>query len=110
MRDAAILELLEDELERRHLLLVGLAHHDRRIAGGQRTSRIGLEFDGAGAVEKGEAVAEKIDRSHVELNAHAVMPCLVRGVADRVLGTDRALPADDAGAGENGFEKGCFSA
>ena len=72
MRDAAILELLEDQLQRRHLLLVGLADDDRGVAGGERVRRVGLEFDRAGAIEEGEAVAEEIDGGDVELDAHAV--------------------------------------
>ena len=38
MRDAAIFELLEDQLQRRNLLLVGLAHHHRGVAGGRARS------------------------------------------------------------------------
>ena len=77
MRNAAILELLEDELQRRHLLLVGLAHHDRRVAGGERVGGVGLELDRARAIEEGETVAEKIDGRRVELDAHAVMARLL---------------------------------
>ena len=110
MRNAAILELLEDELQRRHLLLVRLAHHHRGVAGGERIRRVGLEFDRAWAIEEGEAVAEKIDGGDVELDAHAVMARLRRGIAHRIAVGHRPLAGDGAGARQYGFEKCRFSA
>ena len=105
MGNAAILELLEDQLERRNLLFVWLAHHDGGVASRERVGGVGLKFDRARAIEEGVAVAEEIDGGHVELDAHAVMPGFLRGVADGVLGRHGALPADGAGAGKDGFEK-----
>ena len=34
-----IIELLQDQLQRRHLLVVGLADHHRGIAAGERSAR-----------------------------------------------------------------------
>ena len=103
--NAAILELLEDQLQRRHALGIGLAHHDGRVAAGERERALMLEFDRAGAVDEGEVVAEEGDVGDVELDAHAVVAGFGGGVADRVLVGDRALARHGAGAGENGFEK-----
>ena len=64
-----------------------------------------LEFDGAGAVDEGEGVAEEADVGDVELDAHAVVAGFGRGVADRVLVGDLALSRHGAGAGEDGFQK-----
>ncbi len=85
MRDAAILELLEDELQRRHLLFVRLADDHGGVAGGERVGGVGLEFDRARTIEEGETVAEEIDGGDVELDAHAVMAGLLGGVAHGVL-------------------------
>ena len=62
MRDAAVLELLQDDLQRRDALGVGLADDDGRVARGQRERAFMLEFDGAGAVDEGEGVAEESRR------------------------------------------------
>ncbi len=110
MRNAAIFELLEDQLQRRNLLLVRLAHHHGGVASGQRVRRVGLKLDRAGAVEEGEAVAEELDGGGIELDTHAVMAGLLGGVAHRILGGRRALAGDGAGPGQNGLEKRGFSA
>ena len=60
--DAAVLELLEDDLQRRDALGVGLADDDGRIARGERERALVLELDGAGAVDEGEVVAEETRR------------------------------------------------
>src|SRR5262249_31742400 len=104
MRDAAIFELLENQLERRHLLFVRLAHHDGGIAGGERMGGIGLKLDPARAVEEGKAVAKKSDGGHVELDAHAVMAGLLRGVAERIAAPRGSLPSDGTGPRQDSFE------
>ncbi len=101
---AAIFELLEDQLQRRHLLLVRLADHDRRVARGERVHGVGLEFDRAWTIEEGEMIAEEIDGRHVELDAHAVMAGFVGCVAHRVLGSHGALAGNGAGSRQDGFE------
>ena len=110
MRNAAILELLKDELQRRYLLLVRLAHHDRCVAGRERVGSVGLKLDRTRAIEEGETVAEKIDGCRVELDAHAVMTRLIGSIADRISAGHRALAADRPGASEDGFEKRCLAA
>ena len=52
---------------------------------GERERAFVLEFDGAGAVDEGEVVAEECDVGDVELDAHAVVAGFGGGVADRVL-------------------------
>jgi hypothetical protein len=104
-RDAAVLELLEDQLQRRHALRVGLAHHDCRIAARQRQCAFMLEFDGARAVDEGEAVAQESHVRHVQLDAHAVIAGFGGCIADAVLVGYLALARNRAGAGENCFEE-----
>ena len=82
MGNAAILELFEDHLQRRHLLGVGLADDDGGIARRSTRARLVLEFDRAGAVEEGEVVAEEIGVGDIELDAHAVIAGFGRGIAD----------------------------
>ena len=81
MGDAAVFELLEDDLQRRDALGVGLADDDGRIAGRKGQRALVLEFDRAGAVDEGEVVAEKGDVGDVELHAHAVVARFWAGVA-----------------------------
>ncbi len=61
MRNALVLELLQDELQRRDFLRIRLAHDDRRIARREHISRIGLELDRARTVEECESITEKFD-------------------------------------------------
>jgi hypothetical protein len=65
-----------------------------------------LELDRAGAVDEGEAVAQKSVVGDVELDAHAVGAGLGGGVADVFLpSSHRALPRDRAGARQDGLEQ-----
>ena len=57
VRDAAILELLQDDLQRRHAAGIRLAHDHGRIARGQGERPFVLELDRAWAVDEGEIVA-----------------------------------------------------
>ena len=57
-----------------------------------------------------ELIAQEIDGRHIELDAHAVMAGLLRGIAERIPSRRRSLAGDGAGARENSFEKGCLSA
>ncbi len=104
-RDAAVLELLEDQLQGGHALGIWLAHHHGRVAARQRQRALVLELDGAGTVDEGEGVAEEADVGDVELHAHAVIAGLARGIADRVLVGNLALPRHRARAGKDGFQK-----
>ena len=51
-RNVLLLELAQDELQLRNLLLVQLADHDRRIDRGQRRAHVMDEFDRAGAIDE----------------------------------------------------------
>ncbi len=104
--DAAVLELLQEHLEGGDALGVGLGDDDGGVAGGESQSALVLKFDRAGAIDEGEAVAQKIHVGDIEADAHAVIAGFGRGVADGRLVGDGALARDGAGAGEDGFEKG----
>jgi hypothetical protein len=104
--NAPVLELLEDELQRRNALGIGLAHHDGGIACGQRQRALVLELDGARAIDESELVVEKGGVGDVELDAHAVVAGLGRGVAHGVLVGYLALARDGAGARQDRFQQG----
>ena len=104
--NAAVLELLEDQLQGRHALGIGLAHHDGGVAGRERERAFVLEFDRAGTIDEGEVVVDECRVGDVELDAHAVVAGLCGRHRRPCSCRDFALPRDGAGAGENGFEKG----
>ena len=104
MRNAAVLELLQDDLQRRDALRVRLAHDDGRVARGQRKRAFMLEFDGAGGVDESEGVTEESHVGAVEGDAHAVVASLGARVTDGRFVGDTAGPRDRTGAGEDGFE------
>ena len=105
-----VLERLQDDLQRRDLLLVGLGDDDGEIDAGE--DRLGLEgeFDRAGAIEEGEPVAHEVGLGDVDLDAHLMGARLGRGVADRVLLGDRSLPGDRPGPRQDRFEQGGLAA
>ena len=105
MRNAAILELLEYELERRYALGIRLADDHGSIAAGQYRIGLGLELDGARAVYESEAISQELHIGHVDLDAHAVIARFGHVVTDRVLVGDRPLARHGAGTGEDGFEE-----
>ncbi len=102
-RDVEVFEFAQDQLQLRHLLLVGLADDDRGVDRRQNAAHVVDEFDGAGAVEEGKAVAHEIGGGDGNLDAHFMMARFLAGVADRGARFDRALALHGAGAGENGF-------
>src|SRR5262249_14879432 len=57
--NAAVFKLLQDELQRRNALGVGLADYHRSIAAGERKRTLVLKFYGTGTVDERESVAEK---------------------------------------------------
>ena len=59
MRNAGIVELLQDDLQRRDALRIGLADDDGHIAGGKRESAFVRELDRAGTVDEGEISPRK---------------------------------------------------
>src|SRR5207253_258834 len=63
------------------------------------------EFDRAGTIDEGVAVAEKIGRGDRHLDAHVVVARLRTAVADAGARLHRALALDRSGARENCFEQ-----
>ena len=104
-RNVEVFELAQDELKLRHLLLVGLADHDGGIDRGQRGAHVMDEFDGAGAIDEGVAVAHELGGGDGELDAHLVMARLLGRIADGGAGLHRTLPLDRAGARQDRFEE-----
>ena len=104
-RNVEVFQLAQDQLQLRHLLLVGLADHDRGIDRGQRRAHVVDEFDRARTIDEGVAVAHEVGGGDGELDAHLVMARLLGGVADRGAGLHRALPLDRAGARQDRFEQ-----
>ena len=104
-RNIEVFELAQDQLQLRHLLLVGLAHHHRGIDRRQRRAHVVDEFDRAGTIDEGVAVAHEIGGGDRELDAHLVMARLLGGIADAGAGIHRALALDRAGAREDRFEQ-----
>ncbi len=109
-RDAEVFELAQDHAQRRQLALVRLADHDRRVAQRQDIARLMGEFDRAGKVDEGEAVAEIIDRGDIGLDAGRVGAGLGARIADRGAVAHRALARQGAGAGEETFEQSGLAA
>ena len=94
-----IVELLEDQLQRRHFLVVGLADDDRRVAAGERGARFLGEFDRARTIDEGEALVHELGGGDIELDAHAMCARFRRRIADRRLVGDLALALDGAECG-----------
>ena len=109
-RHAEVFEFAQDHAQRRQLALVGLADDDRRVAERQHVARLMREFDRAGQVDEGEAVAQIIDGSDIGFDAGGVGARLGAAVADRGAVAHRTLPRQGAGAGENAFEQGGLAA
>ena len=109
-RDAEILEFAQDDLQLRQLLLVRLADHHRGVDRRQRGAHVVREFDRAGAIDEGVAVAHEVGGGGGKADAHLVVAGLGAGVADRGSGIDAAGLGDGAGARQDGFEKCGFTA
>ena len=109
-RNAEILELAQDDLQLRQLLLVGLADHHRGIDRGKRGAHVVREFDRAGTIDEGVAVAHEIGGGGGEADAHLVVARLGAGIADRSSGIDAAGAADGARPRQYGFKKCGFTA
>ena len=68
------------------------------------------EFDRAGAIEEGEAVAHIIDAGDIGLDAHRMGARLGAGIADAGAFAHRTLARRAAAARQNGFQKAGFAA
>ena len=72
-RDLQLFELAQDQLQLRHLALVGLADDDGGVDRRQRRAHVVHELDRARAIDEGETVAEIIGGGEGELDAHPVV-------------------------------------
>ena len=105
MRNVLVFEFAQDQLQLRHLFLVGFADHDRRVDRRQHRAHVMNEFDRTGAIDKRVTVAHELSGGEGGLDTHLVLARFLAGVADGGAGIDRALARDRACARENGFEK-----
>ena len=108
-RNVEVFQLPQDQLKLRHLLLVGLADHDRGIDRGQRRAHVVGEFNRARTIDERVAVAHEGGGGDGQLDAHLVMARLLGGIADGGAGLHRALPLDRVGARQYRFEECGFS-
>jgi hypothetical protein len=104
MRNVLVFQFAQDQLQLRHLFLVGLADHDRGVHRREHGAHVMNEFDRAGAVDEGVAVAHEFGGGDRSLDAHLVGARFLAGVADRGARVYGALALDRAGAGENGLK------
>ena len=101
--NAEILELAQDDLQLRQLLLVRLADHDRGIDRGQRGAHVMRELDRAGTIDKGVTIAHEGGGGGGEADAHLVVARLGAGIADRSSGIDAAGITNGARSRQYGF-------
>ena len=80
----------------RQLALVGFADHDRGIDRRDRGAHVVREFDRAGTIDEGIAVAHEVGGGGGEADAHLVMAGLGAGIADGSSGFDAAGFGDGA--------------
>ena len=73
MRNVGVFEFAQNQLQLRHLLLVRFADNDGGIDRRQHAAHVVNEFDGAGAIDKGVAVAHELGGGEGRLDAHFVM-------------------------------------
>ena len=109
-RDLQLLQLAQDDLKLRQLLLVSLADHDRGVDGRKRGAHVVGELDGTGTIQEGVAVAHETRGGGSQANGHLVMTGLGRGVADGGSGVDAAGARDCARSRQDRFEKCGFTA
>jgi len=105
VRDAAILELFQDQLECRHALRIRLADDNRCIAGGQRGRALVLKFNRPRAVDEGELVPQILDIGDVQLDAHAVGACFWACVSNGRALCNASLSGNRAAACEDRFKE-----
>ena len=102
-RNAVVLKLTQDDLQLRQLLLVRFADHDRGIDRGQRGAHVMREFDRAGTIDEGVAVAHEGGGGGGEAHAHLVAARFGAGIADGSSGLDAAGSPDGAGSRQYGL-------
>ncbi len=101
VRNVVVFQFAQDQLQLRHLLLVGLADHDRGVDRRQRRAHVMNEFDRTGTIDKRVTVAHERGGGDRSLDAHLVAAGFLAGVADGGTRVHRALPLHRAGAGED---------
>jgi len=109
-RDLLSLNLPQNQLQLRNLLLVELAHDHSRIYRGKRRAHLVHELDRAGTIDEGVIIALETRSGDRELDAHLVVARFLAGIADAVARVHRPLPLDCAGPGENRFKQGRLAA
>ena len=72
VRHARRFELPQHQLQRRNLLLVGFADHDRHVGDGKHRLHLESKLDEARTVEEGIAIAQKFGVGSVEIDPHAM--------------------------------------
>jgi hypothetical protein len=110
VRNVEVFQFAQDQLQLRHLLLVGLADHDRGVDRRQRRAHVMDEFDRTRAIDKSVAVAHESRGGDRSLDAHLVLAGFLAGVADGSTRVHRALPLHRPGARENCFQQCGFAA
>lgn len=105
-----LLELAENDLQLRQLLLIGLANHDRSINRRQRGTHVVREFDRTGTIDKGVSVAHEGGGGGGQAHAHLVLARLGAGIADGGSGIDAAGSLDGARTRQDRFQKCGFTA
>ena len=103
--DLVVLQLAQNELQLRDLLVVHFAHDHRSIHRRQGGPHVMDKLDRTGTVDEGVGIAHEIRRGDRQLDAHAVVARLLAGVADSGTGVDCALALNRAGPRENCLEE-----
>ena len=104
-RNAGLLELAQDRPAGPAACARPPRNDDRRVAGGRDASHLVQEFDGAGAIDEGHALAHEVGGGDVRLDAMAVGARLGAAVADGVAVGDPAGALDGARSLQDGFEQ-----
>ncbi|MGY3347542.1 hypothetical protein ACVWYK_006311 [Bradyrhizobium sp. USDA 4470] len=108
-RNLQLLQLAQDDLQLRQLLLVGLADHDGGVDRGQSGAHVVGELNGPGTIQESVAVAHEVRARGSEPDGHLVLTRLGRGVADGRSGIDTAGAGDCARTRQDRFEKCGFT-
>ena len=96
---------LQIRLQHLHLGRLGLAHDHRRIDRGKEMQRIGEKFDRAGAIQKGEILAQIPGGEHIHLHAHLPSPGLGGEIAQAGPAAHRTFACHRAGDGRYAFQQ-----
>ena len=101
--NSEVLELAQNDLQLRQLLLVGFADHDCGVDRGKRGAHVMRELDRTGTIDKGVTVAHEIGGGGGEAGAHLVVARLGAGIADGSSGIDAAGVTNGARPRQYGF-------